>query len=105
MDKQEQTTDKVTMLQKISYLFDRKQKLQFVGLGILILIGGILETVSVSMMVPVVQGIMDPEELLSNEIVQKVTNVLHIDLSDMMQAGGANRLITVARPKPAKWEE
>ena len=94
MDKQEQTTDKVTMLQKISYLFDRKQKLQFVGLGILILIGGMLETVGVSMMVPVVQGIMDPEALVSNEIVQKVTNVLHIDLSNMMQAGGANRLIT-----------
>ena len=94
MDKQEQTTEKVTMLQKISYLFDRKQKLQFVGLGILILIGGMLETVSVSMMVPVVQGIMDPEALLSNEIVQKVTSVLHMDLSNMVQAGGANRLIT-----------
>ena len=94
MDKQEQTTDKVTMLQKISYLFDRKQKMQFVGLGILILIGGMLETVGVSMMVPVVQGIMDPEELISNDIVQKVTNILHIDLSDMVQAGGANRLIT-----------
>ena len=94
MDKQEQATDKVTMLQKISYLFDRKQKLQFVGLGILILIGGMLETVGVSMMVPVVQGIMDPEALLSNEIVQKVMNVLHIDLSEMVRAGGANRLIT-----------
>ncbi len=94
MDKQEQTTDKVTMLQKISYLFDRKQKLQFVGLGILILIGGMLETVGVSMMVPVVQGIMDPEALVSNEIVQKVTNVLHIDLANMVQAEGANRLIT-----------
>ena len=94
MDKQMQTTDNVTMLQKISYLFDRKQKLQFVGLGILILIGGMLETVGVSMMVPVVQGIMDPEELISNEIVQKVTNILHIDLSDMVQAGGVNRLIT-----------
>lgn len=94
MGKQEQTTDKVTMLQKIGYLFDRKQKIQFVGLGILILIGGILETVGVSMMVPVVQGIMDPEALLSSEIVQKAMSVLHIDLSNMVQAGGANRLIT-----------
>ena len=94
MDKQEQTTEKVTMLQKISYLFDRKQKMQFVGLGILILIGGILETVGVSMMVPVVQGIMDPEALVSNEIVQKITNVLNIDIANMVQAGGTNRLIT-----------
>ena len=88
MDKQEQTTEKVTMLQKISYLFDRKQKMQFVGLGILILIGGILETVGVSMMVPVVQGIMDPEELVSNEIVQKITNVLNIDLANSRRREG-----------------
>ena len=36
MEKQEQDTKKITMLRKIGYLFDRKQKIQFVGLGILI---------------------------------------------------------------------
>lgn len=81
------------MLQKISYLFDKKQKLQFVGLGILILIGGILETVGVSMMVPLVQGIMEPEALLENEIMRKLTDVLHIDMAGMAQNGGTNRLI------------
>ncbi|MCM1251774.1 MAG: ABC transporter ATP-binding protein/permease [Clostridium sp.] len=95
MEKQAQTTEQVTMLQKIGYLFDRKQKLQFVGLGILILIGGILETLGVSMMVPVVQGIMEPEALAQNEIMQKVMGVFHIDIAVLSQAGGANRLIIV----------
>ena len=53
-------TKKVTMMQKIGYLFDRKQKGQLVGLAVLILIGGVLETLGVSMMLPVVNVIMDP---------------------------------------------
>lgn len=92
MEKQEQAGTKVSMLQKISYLFDRKQKLQFVGLGVLILIGGILETLGVSMMVPVVQGIMEPEALMQNEIVQKVMDMLHMDIS---REGTAKQLIVL----------
>ncbi|MDD6811839.1 MAG: ABC transporter ATP-binding protein [Lachnospiraceae bacterium] len=81
MKKQEKTTEKVTMLQKISYMFDKKQKLQFVGLAVLILIGGVLETLGVSMMLPVVQVIMEPEALMENETVQKITGILHIETS------------------------
>ena len=93
MEKQAQETKKVTMLQKISYLFDRKQKMQFVGLGILILIGGLLETMSVSMLVPVVQGIMEPEALADNSLVQKITDVLQVDISSITQGVSVNRLI------------
>lgn len=90
MEKQEQNK-KITMLQKISYLFDRKQKMQFIGLGILILIGGLLETLGVSMMVPVVQGIMDTDAFVQNKIVEKALLFLHIELGDSAQMG--NRLI------------
>lgn len=93
MKERAQEDKKITMLQKISYLFDRKQKMQFIGLGILILIGGLLETLGVSMMVPLVQGIMDPEALCQNEIVGKILRFLHIETVDMGQAGGGNRLI------------
>lgn len=92
MKEQAQDKKKITMLQKIGYLFDRKQKMQFIGLGVLILIGGLLETLGVSMMVPVVQGIMDPAALVQNEIVGKVLRFLDIELPDMSQDGG-NRLI------------
>lgn len=95
MKGQAQEEKKITMLQKIGYLFDRKQKMQFVGLGILILIGGLLETLGVSMMVPLVQGIMDPEALVQNEIVGKVLRFLHIEAADMASMGNGNQLIIV----------
>lgn len=92
MKERAQDKKKITMFQKIGYLFDRKQKMQFIGLGILILIGGLLETLGVSMMVPVVQGIMEPEALAQNEIIGKALGILNIEMPDMPQDGG-NRLI------------
>ena len=84
MSKQKSTTEdnkKVSMLQKISYMFDKRQKRQMAGLAVLILIGGVLETMSVSMILPVVQVIMDPDDLMSNEYVSKIVEMLHIDSS------------------------
>ena len=72
---------KVSMLHKVGYLFDRKQKKQIVGLAVLILIGGLLETMGVSMLLPVVQAIMDPEAIMENEVVGKVVTALHIETS------------------------
>lgn len=84
MSKQKTTTEdnkKVSMLQKISYMFDKKQKRQMAGLAVLILIGGVLETMSVSMMLPVVQVIMDPDSLMTNAYVSGIVKMLHIDSS------------------------
>ncbi len=81
---EENQEKKVTLLQKVSYLFDRKQKRQIAGLALLILIGGLLETVGVSMLLPVVQAIMDPEQLMENELVGKVTDALHIETSKQL---------------------
>lgn len=82
MSKKKTTTEdnkKVSMLQKISYMFDKKQKRQMAGLAVLILIGGVLETMSVSMMLPVVQVIMDPDSLMTNAYVSGIVKMLHID--------------------------
>ncbi len=84
MEKQKQTEKKVTMLQKIGYLFDKKQKKQIVGLGVLILIGGVLETLGVSVMIPIVQAIMNPEQLMENEIVATIMQILHIQTSGQL---------------------
>ena len=78
---EENQEKKVTLLQKVSYLFDRKQKRLFAGLALMILFGGLLETVGVSMLLPVVQAIMDPEQLMENELVGKVMEALHIETS------------------------
>ena len=74
-DKEEK---KVSLLHKVGYLFDKKQKRQLVGLGVLIFIGGLLETLGVSMLLPVVQVIMDPDAIMNNPLVAKVVDFLHI---------------------------
>ena len=64
------------MLQKINYIFDKKQKLMFIVLGILIFIGGILETLGVGTMIPVVTVLLTPDKLQStidgNETLTKI---------------------------------
>ena len=69
---------KVSLLHKVGYLFDRKQKRQLVGLGVLILVGGLLETLGVSMILPVVEVIMDPESVMDNRLVAEAVRILHI---------------------------
>ncbi len=78
---EEKKEKKVTMLHKVSYLFDRKQKKQILGLAVLILIGGLLETMGVSLLLPVVQAIMDPEAIMENELVGAVADLLQIETS------------------------
>ncbi|MBD5523026.1 MAG: ABC transporter ATP-binding protein [Lachnospiraceae bacterium] len=77
----EQTGKKVTLIHKVGYLFDQKQKKQLVGLAVLILIGGLLETLGVSMLLPVVTAIMDPEAIMEKEPVRDVAQMLHIQTS------------------------
>ena len=61
----EKPMKKVSLLGKINYIFDKKQKRQLIGLGIMIFIGGILETLGVSGMIPVVTAILNPDELVN----------------------------------------
>ena len=55
--------NKVSLFSKINYIFDKKQKGQLVVLAVLILIGGVFETLGVSMMLPVVSTIIVPDSL------------------------------------------
>ncbi len=72
---------KVTLLQKIAYLFDRKQLWQLGGLAVLILIGGILETLGVSMMLPVAEAVMVPDKVMENEVVSQIAAFLGVTSS------------------------
>ena len=51
------------LLQKINQIFDKKQKSQLVLLGFMIFIGGFLETLGVSTMIPVVTVLLTPEKV------------------------------------------
>ncbi|WP_029231922.1 ABC transporter ATP-binding protein [Butyrivibrio sp. VCB2006] len=77
------SSKKVSLLKKISYIFDKKQKGQLVILAVLILIGGVFETLGVSMMLPVVSTIIVPDSLHefieNHEYLQQIINILHLD--------------------------
>lgn len=74
---------RVSLLGKINYIFDRKQKFQLVILGVMIFIGGILETLGVSAMIPVVTALLTPDELQGYierfDFLLAICNFLHIE--------------------------
>ena len=82
-------TKKVSLLAKINYIFDKKQKGQLIILAVLILIGGVVETLGVSMMIPVISVILKPESLHRQiekyDILQNIVNALGLN-SDLKLA-------------------
>jgi ABC-type multidrug transport system fused ATPase/permease subunit len=66
-------------LKKLSYIFDKKQKIQVVLLGVLLFIGGIFETLSVSTLFPIVAVIMDSDAIMENRYVKPFLEVFEID--------------------------
>ena len=74
---------KVSLFTKLNYIFDRKQKGQLVILAVLILIGGVFETLGVSMILPVVSIILSPSALHRNIAkipwLQDVLNTVGLD--------------------------
>lgn len=70
------------LLKKISYIFDRKQKIQLGILGVMIFVGGLLETLGVGAMIPVVTALLTPETLKEYvdkyPILQQICDMLGI---------------------------
>lgn len=67
------------MIKKMRCILDRRQKMQICFLGMLIFVGGLLETVSVSGLLPVVWVIIDPAKAQENKYVRLLMEVLHTD--------------------------
>lgn len=67
------------MIKKMRYILDRRQKMQICYLGMLIFVGGLLETMSVSGLLPVVWVIIDPAKAQENKYVRLLMEVLHTD--------------------------
>ena len=67
------------MLHKLSAILDRGQKIKIAGLMVLILIGGILETASASLILPLVSAVLDEENFSSNKYVVIAMDVMGVD--------------------------
>lgn len=70
-------------LYKLFSILSKRQKRNVVGIGFMILIGAILETLGVSLIVPLAQAIMDADTLAQNQYVIMIQEIL--GLKDMNQ--------------------
>lgn len=66
------------IIKKMRYILDRKQKIQICFLGVLIFVGGLLETVSVSGVLPIAWAIIDPVKVQENKYMRWAMQVLGI---------------------------
>ena len=66
------------IIKKLFSILSKRQKRSVAGLGVMILIGAVLETAGVSMIVPLAQAILDAEALADNEYVIMVCEMLKL---------------------------
>ena len=82
-DPKENKAESLNLFSKINYIFDKKQKRMLVVLGIMIIIGGLFETLGVGMLAPVAEIILDPEEVFEKiegiPIANKMPQLLGLD--------------------------
>lgn len=67
------------IIKKLRYILDRRQKIHICFLGVLIFIGGLLETVSVSGVLPVVWVLIDPIKAQENKYIRLAMDTFHIE--------------------------
>ncbi|MBP9997239.1 MAG: ABC transporter ATP-binding protein [Lachnospiraceae bacterium] len=65
------------VLKQLSAILDKGQKIQIAGLLVMILIAGVLEMLSASMVVPIVEAVLDEETFGQKWYTVIIMNVLH----------------------------
>ena len=57
----------MSTINKLRYIFDRKQKISMLFIGILIIIGAILELFGITAILPFVNIAIDPKQIYKNK--------------------------------------
>ena len=68
----------VKILKKMNKLLDAKQKRIMIVIVFLMLIGGVLESLSISVVIPVVSVLLDPKAVETNALLAAIYNGLHL---------------------------
>lgn len=66
------------IMKKMNLLLDAKQKRTMVGIVIMMLIGGVLESLGVTMLVPIITVVVDPVKVEENRYLSAVYHGLHL---------------------------
>jgi ABC-type multidrug transport system fused ATPase/permease subunit len=70
--------NKMSWIKKLNEIFNKKQKLAFLGLFVIEFIGSLLELLGVSMLIPFMELVMEPTRLTNKPGVGQIMNVLGI---------------------------
>ncbi len=65
-------------IKKLGYIFDKKQKQRLVVLGVMIFVGGLLETLGVSALLPVVAALVDVDSTMEKWYVKPIISAFGI---------------------------
>ena len=74
------------IISKLKVLLDKKQKRQMVGIVILMLIGGVLESLGIAMIAPVMQVVIDPQKVEESKILSGVYNLFNLSSTTQLAA-------------------
>ena len=66
------------IMKKMNLLLDAKQKRTMVGIVIMMLVGGVLESLGVTMLVPIITVVVDPVKVEENRYLSAVYHGLHL---------------------------
>lgn len=69
----------IRIIRKFRPILSRHQKFRILELGILMIIGGFMEMLSVSLILPFMEAVIDPDKIMSNQIVSRICSVLGIE--------------------------
>ncbi len=68
----------IKILRRLNLLLDKKQKRSMALIVVLMLVGGILESLSISVAIPVMQVVIDPDSVETNKYLHMIYEMLHL---------------------------
>lgn len=76
----------IRIIHKFKYILSKHQKVRIVQLALMMVVGGILETFSISLVLPFMNAVMNPEELMDKWYVKYICEALNIQSVNLFMA-------------------
>lgn len=69
----------IRVLKKFRQILSRHQKIRIIGLGVLMVIGGFMEMLSVTLILPFIEAVMTPEKIMANRYIRVLCGAFGIE--------------------------
>ena len=66
------------LLSKLSYIFSNREKYNLLYILLLIIIGSAMELLGVTLFMPFIEIIMDPDVIQSNQLLSRIYDSFHL---------------------------